>query len=592
MADFNTDLSPPAASGAAILQPVQPMNYGGAIEGISNIGKVVMDSFKNNEKNKQKELEDAVVADYMRKETALNTGIYSGAITSYQHAAYSRSNFNQFAASYPQYVAKFKEARDALKGNTELENTLEIEKSIQGARRNLIQQAVGAGFYIHESMDQATIDSQLNAYTTEVNAQKKAEELRKQSAEQRAERADMRAATEFTNKQDVAKTLQTLGGANFEAFQSLAASLTERARKGEDPVALQTILNQRYSTIEAGITAAASTNPDLASGWRTLFKDIHAYGMEGISGKAETDLLKKKFETAVMKAKIASVSDPLVMGLHVTTELMGPNVVSLYADKNKAALDNILRLTQTNYMTGDAPVVVNDPKQSQVSVDFLKAATNDLQNGKLNNPEEARNQLKNGANNLLRQLSYDNVTTEKMKPVMDFLSSPQYAYLLREGLIDKDSGTKAVYAFQKLYEAPLVGEVSRKLTNGFEVSRGLGKESIPVNQVVDIKFNGIGIDFVPKQRYFTAMEGENQRSLVRELESSKAALNQLITIGAHISGTTDYKRYWDDNKHTLVPGVYPDPVKLKVGQVINGMQYLGGNYKDPNNWVKQQGAKE
>ena len=72
-----------------------------------------------------------------------------------------------------------------------------------------------------------------------------------------------------------------------------------------------------------------------------------------------------------------------------------------------------------------------------------------------------------------------------------------------------------------------------------------------------------------------------ERTAIKEAEG---ALNQVIRIGAHMEGTTDYAKYWENNKHLIMPSIYPDPAKLKPGQVVDGYKYLGGPSGVQSNW--------
>ena len=101
---------------------------------------------------------------------------------------------------------------------------------------------------------------------------------------------------------------------------------------------------------------------------------------------------------------------------------------------------------------------------------------------------------------------------------------------------------------------------------------------------VDIKYDGSGISFVPRKGK-TALEPfqqKQQEASIAELNSVKAGINQSIHIGAHMEGSTDYNKYWEENKHLYVPQLYP----ARVGTVVNGYKYKGGVYTDPSNWTK------
>lgn len=592
MADFNAQLSAPSASGAQVLQPVESVNYGQALNTLAGVGKLLVDNAKAAEEQKKKDLEAAVVSEYVRNETALNNSLVTGSINPSQHGALSRASFNKFAASYSQYLPKLKEARDALKGNTELENTLALEESIKAAQKNRINGAVQAGFPISMDMDESVRTSMLEAYDRGVRADADFKRMHERAQEARAAGTYQRETELADIKNNTVKTLQALGGSNVEAFQKYVADIPRRMKEpGADPVKILNELKQYHTTIEAGVTATAAQFPELGNSWRTLFKDIYSFGEDAVSNKTGNELLKRRFEEAVLKAKISAVSDPKVMGLHVTSALLGNNLPASFLETNTTALNTIMRLTQTDFLNDGAPIVINDAETAKVSVDFLKTGIDGLQKGTHADPEKAKQQVSNGINNILRQISIAEVyggSPEKVKPVMDLISSPQFAYAVKNGLVDKDSGQRAITAFQKKYEEPLLEKVATSLEAGITFSRKQGNVTMSVDRLVDVQFNGNGIDFVAKADRTTMsyLEGSVQRDMIDKLKSTKAAVNQLIVIGAHIAGTTDYRKYFEENKHKLLPRLYPDPVKLKEAEDLTGMVYMGGNYRNPENWKR------
>lgn len=592
MADFNAQLSAPSTSGAQVLQPVESVNYGQALNTLAGVGKLLVDNAKAAEEQKKKDLEAAVVSEYVRNETALNNSLVTGSINPSQHGALSRASFNKFAASYSQYLPKLKEARDALKGNTELENTLALEESIKAAQKNRINGAVQAGFPISMGMDESVRTSILEAYDRGVRADADFKRMHERAQEARAAGTYQRETELADIKNNTVKTLQALGGSNVEAFQKYVADIPRRMKEpGADPVKILNELKQYHTTIEAGVTATAAQFPELGNSWRTLFKDIYSFGEDAVSNKTGNELLKRRFEEAVLKAKISAVSDPKVMGLHVTSALLGNNLPASFLETNTTALNTIMRLTQTDFLNDGAPIVINDAETAKVSVDFLKSGIDGLQKGTHADPEKAKQQVSNGINNILRQVSVADVyggSPDKIKPVMDLVASPQFAYAVKNGLVDKDSGQRAIATFQKQYEAPLLKEVSTKLKEGITFSREQGNVTMSADRLIDVQFNGNGIEFVAKtgRTTMSALESSVQTGMIDNLKSSKMAVNQLITIGAHLAGTTDYRKYFEENKHNLLPDIYPDPKKLKEGEEVNGMVYMGGNYRNQENWKK------
>jgi hypothetical protein len=74
---------------------------------------------------------------------------------------------------------------------------------------------------------------------------------------------------------------------------------------------------------------------------------------------------------------------------------------------------------------------------------------------------------------------------------------------------------------------------------------------------------------------------------LKQLQLAEDGLNNILRMNAHMDGTTDYTKYWEDNKSKLLPGVFGEG--LKVGTIKNGYQYNGGDARDPRNYTKVGG---
>jgi len=71
------------------------------------------------------------------------------------------------------------------------------------------------------------------------------------------------------------------------------------------------------------------------------------------------------------------------------------------------------------------------------------------------------------------------------------------------------------------------------------------------------------------------------------LTQYQQGLNTVVRIGAHMEGTSDYQKYWEDNKYVLLPQLYP----IKPGFVDKaGFKWSGdGDFRDRNTWTKVGG---
>ncbi|MNL80767.1 hypothetical protein D3C87_2076960 [compost metagenome] len=51
-----------------------------------------------------------------------------------------------------------------------------------------------------------------------------------------------------------------------------------------------------------------------------------------------------------------------------------------------------------------------------------------------------------------------------------------------------------------------------------------------------------------------------------------------------MEGSTDYAKYWENNKHIWLPEMFSKYKGLEIGDVKNGMRYLGGDANQQSSW--------
>ena len=219
-------------------------------------------------------------------------------------------------------------------------------------------------------------------------------------------------------------------------------------------------------------------------------------------------------------------------------------------------------------------------------MDGVKQQLSLVKNGKVDNPELALTQAGNVANNILKQVGNAGslgLNAAKLQPAVAFISSPEYLELQKAGKIDPSAVKAASEAIQVLHGKEIVGGIAAKLDSTAGLARA---GSVKNSELVDIVWNGAGVAFSPKKGGDVGM----RTALSKDLSSSTQIINQMVRAGAHMAGRNDYQQYWEENKHMIVPSYFPDPVKLKVGQVVDfpdgsKREYIGGNFKDEaNSW--------
>src|SRR5690606_9020252 len=118
--------------------------------------------------------------------------------------------------------------------------------------------------------------------------------------------------------------------------------------------------------------------------------------------------------------------------------------------------------------------------------------------------------------------------------------------------------------------------------------------------IVEVKFQDGRVQFIPKLGMEETTAQGNAEAINRyirgNLRDQEKALNQNLKLAAHLEGTTDYQKFWEDNKSALMPYMFADPDAPAPRHTYNGQEWEyigppGGNTKDRNNWRPVNGGR-
>lgn len=597
MADFSvnaTQLAPPQGAGANVISPVQQAapDTSGLLS--SPILSSVVDIFsrglvatRQEDAAKRKAV---IINGYIREETTLNDAVSSGGMTASQAAARSRANFNKYAAGYGEFIEDFEKAGKALRGFTE-KGESEKAVELEGKRREAdIQQAQQRGFVFPAGMSEAAQNSQIEAAKAGIVSEQKLAKFYKEREDRRAQ-GGYDAGVEAKQEKDLAfKVVNDIAGANLTAFQDFAKTTSDAVRAGRmTPELAQATLTERFTNISGSLQAAARTNPELAAPYRSLFDSVYKIGQQMADPKANLEVLETQLKEQQTKMKLVAMANPKTAALIVANQLM-PNNLALQTRIGAVELLAVL----SSKPVGDksfTPQFLGDADTEPEVLALLKKGLNDLKSGKITDKEIATLQASNSANHILKQtselLNKGGVGPEQLKGVAGFFASPEYAGLIANGAVDKEAALAAKKSFQILYQPAIVKGVRERLDQRLETSAGKPNSYgfVTLADAVDIKFSGSGIIFEAKPvPNLTPAAAVEQRQMLETLRSAQSGVNQLIHIGAHLEGGTDYSKFWESNKHIYMPGIFPDPVQLVPGKIVDGYQYIGGPYGSKSSW--------
>lgn len=604
MADFGeraTSLSPAQGAGAEVLRPSQEQYVNESILNTNIVGGLVDIFSKGLVDNRKAEAEarkNAIVGQYIKEETSYNQALTTGQMSVTQVAARSRANANKFFAAYPEYFEDFDKAGRALKGLTEKGDVEKQQETEKAQRDKDIAEASGRGFQFTPGMPKEAQDAQINASKVGIRAEAQMAELYKRNAEARAQGTFDQNIADREQKEMSVRLVNEIAGSNLDAFGQLGKTLAESAKAGTVPFELaQAQLTERFSNIQAALQSAARVNPELAAPYRSLFNEMNEVYKKQLDPKQATEGLEDELKRIITRGKLLAVQDPKFVNAVAVSNLLGNNPELGLAISGQASAA-IARMGSTVLGgNGFVPQVVGNPDIETDVLKTLKSAVGKLEDPKTPNRDKAKVEATNNVNQILKQagdLLDRGATPTQLKGVAEFFASPEYAGFVSKNQIDKQAAGAAKKTFQLSYEPAIINGVQEKLNAyAYQGSKGpmdKGREPTTIGSAVIATFTGSGIVFEPRNASSDPVERQSQQAAIRELQSAQKGINQLIHIGAHMEGSTDYATYWENNKHIYMPQIYSKYQGLNIGDVKNGYRYNGGEAGDAKSWSKVNGG--
>lgn len=597
MADYSaqaTNLQSPQGAGAVVIQPVENRAVASPVfSALGDLTSMVLTGLKSKDKDLADERKRAIVGQYVKEQTALNDALSQG-LPAAQAGARSRASASMYLASYPEYEKDFNSAQKTLMGITELGVAEEQVKSEKEFYKQNISRAQAAGYNIDPNSPKSTIDLQLNAFNATVRANEQMTQAYKASAEQRAISAEDRTVQNEELKRTSIGLINNIAGTRLEATGAVLTDIAGAVRAGtitQEQGKLK--ITQEFATIYATLQSAASTNPELAAPYRTLFDQLNKVGIDMLNPENVVKDQENQIKEIINKRKLIALADPKLATIVAASELMGANAQIALSAGNSITPIIAQMLDTAVGSSAHVPNIVGSGNEKDIT-GFLSKSIQGLNSGKFKDEVKAKSEITNGVNQVLSQageaLNSGKVSAKELKDFAAFFAGPEYGSYATTGQLDKAAADAAKKTFQIKYDQVVIQGIQQKL-EGFVYNAGIVSKGVKptkaftLSDAVDIKFTGSGVVFEQRPRTGDSPSAtDGASSGVKDLISAQTALNQLIHIGAHLEGSTDYGKYWEEKKHVFLPQVFADPARLKPGDVVDGYKFLGGAYGDGRNW--------
>lgn len=582
--------------GRDIVSPVQEQAVTiNPIPALTDIAGMFMTASKANAKADAEAQKQAVVGAYAKEQQRINDGIASGEIRPDRAATQSRALFGKYMAGYTMYAEDLHKINNAMRTGSELGQAEEVAKTAAETQKARESAARANGVTIYPWMDASTKEAMLQSNESSMRAEREFRQRVAQNTEQRAMSADERTMVDRARKEDSLKLLTEVAGNSLNGSSAFLQDLSSKVSQGTIPrEQAELMLTQHFSTIEAALQASAGLNGEMAGAYRSLFSDMKQLGMKSLDPKTAAEGSKAAFDELMYKSKLVAITrDPALKATVVANSLMGGNAVTVLKSLTPIT-DYIDYASRVDGSKGEGyvPQIVGNPGVEKDVLNFLTPAIKKVNEGGYKDNEKATKEAVTTVNNILKQtadLQNDPTVKQDPKKLADlatFFASPDYGTFVSKGMINPSAAQAAKQTWQSTYE-PAVRQSIQTRLNTWETSlasqSGGGVKGVKLVDAIDIKYDGSGISFVPKAGApMEPYQKKQQEAAIAELNAVKAGINQSLHIGAHMEGSTDYNKYWEENKHLYVPQLYP----ARVGTIVNGYKYKGGVYTDPSNWTK------
>lgn len=605
MADFsaqNASLSAPSGAGD---QPVTTQ-YNNVTDGglfdkaVSNVASLLGEGIKTYQQSEQLKTQNAILGNIAQKQNAINQGLSQGTLTPQEAQVRSQAIYSESLANYPQLAQQIGQLNSVFKATTAYGNAeADVEsqrKQAQHIAESNDQAAISQGYYISPTMTQQQRQVVWTAAQANTQAQKEWEQRKAQIEFDRSTTTYNQAQTDRDNKQFAIEQINKVAGANFGAYNAQLQSLADDVKSGkktyeEAQVQAQNIRNQTNGVLQA---LAASGGID-ATPYKQMYDQTFEVFNKQMDPKTAAENTTAQVNNVINRQKLTILADPETRTFTATSQLFGgSNNPMLFAPSARLTM-NALRTSASATTVNGVPTsyvqpIVGNPDVEKPALDTVKYTIDQIQGGKTDDQAKALTEVNNTTNNVLAQIghtSFNGVAANPKNLVgsAEFLASPQFAYLVKNGAIDPVAAQAAKKTMQQTYEPSVTAAA------GVRLGGTLPNSQIKVQNAVDVNFTGAGVSFVVRKG-LSNEDAQGAQSVVSNLGAVSQALNTVVRMGAHLEGTTDYQKYWNDNKYYILPQVYP----VKPGQSIkwtDGNTYTwngNGDWADRNNWTVKNGG--
>lgn len=595
MADFGpsaTQLPSPQGAGsspiAPVTQEITPPNWGQALGTLTSELSSVAGTYVKQQKLTQ---DNAFLQQYAQGQKVLADGLQQGQLQPTEVDARARNQYAQALASRPDLVSKLNELTTGFQTNTSLGDATDARQAAQKQFNADVAAASTAGYAIPKNATQQQLSDIIAAHKTVVQTQADVERQYKANAEARAQGTFDAAKADRDMERTIVQNVNQMAGANMQAAWSQVQAIKQDSTLTPQQKANQ--VSGIFATYQQGINAIGGTKPQLVAGTLATFDNMRKASLDYIDPTKDAASTEAQVKSLLANTQLQALTvSPQFKNVVAASQLLGNGVVAsdlLKAQNVSAVMDALsgkLNTPTLNGVTnGYTTPIVGNPDVEGNALPFLKKSITQINSGGYSDGVKATAEVSNINNSILAETGRAAPTAKAtdLKGLADYYASPEYGSWVIKGKNDPVSQQGALSTFQKVYFPAVTDAIGNRLQQPLIPASEDGLQSqVTLAQGIDVKNDNGVLTFVPRQGLnLTPAQLATEQSTIKNLNEVQQSLNNMVRIGTHLEGSTDYSSNWEKNKYYYLPQIYP----YKPGQVVGNLQYTGnGDWRDKSSW--------
>lgn len=579
MADFSVNVAGPQG-GSQPIAPVRQQNTDMGLGLFTQVGSVLAKAgseYASNQKAlKTQELINSNVSEFAQAQLRIADAVEGGDLNSQEGRMRMRANYTRAIADNPGLVGDLaKVHKDIIStsglGKVVAEGTEQEQMNLAAEKEASLAGWIPAHLSPDERQEATQAHLQFKRAQEDLKAEAARVNLTTSKINQQSATVGLASAKVGLQSAKIGLMQKERSERSRAALGSVADTYNYKFSQSLDEIRLRVdrneitreeavlLADQQYATIQQVTTriggdADAEYLGNITAPMRMRYENTKKF----LTGEMSKEVLENQNFITTAQQKAVILGDPDNAKIVATSELFKNADITLMPAVNSAVTKMLGINANPNTKPADIlPDTEEDKKTTKVYLDMLKSNLGASNGGSLLNKELALPEIDANISNVLKGIdaySLSATNPSEYNQVVDFLASPEFGkYSSLKGGLPADSATSAKQVLQANYENQVIpllkdawensktGPVGMKSYGRTEVVTG---GTLNTSEAIKPTFTGSGVSF----QVAPGITDSRTRAKAADLNKQVApVLNRLIRMSAHLEGTQDYKRVYNDN---------------------------------------------